>query len=469
MRQQGELTESLILSQIIKNVYFRDIVLSQLRPTWFEDDNNGKLYKALHSLVVKDKVVKLDRKTIALRFKDEEVVNRIFEEDNYPNENVDFLIKETEGWAKEQSLKEAVLNVADILADKKDTRPIGNIIREADSVSFDRNLGHNYKKDINKRFKFYGKIDEHISTGWDMLDMFTNGGLQNKTLTVVMAPSGVGKTLFGTNLAGNLISNGLNGIYLTLELAEEIIARRVDAQLTRIPYYTLPSEKKRVVEFFDDFYKNGGGNLYVKEYPPSKACTLNIRTYLKELELIEKIKPNFLMVDYIQLMKPNSDRSGINSYDKYGEIAEELRELAVELNIPIITFSQVQRSGYGNPELGLTHMSNSMAIANTSDLIISMTQTEAEEVENLQTWRIVKNRLGSKNSFIMQQDDELLRFDEIINKEEKERFIHWKKTNEFIGNPEENEKDEITHDDLVMNKDEVLKKEIETERCNGFS
>ena len=474
MQQQGpgELTEDLVLSQIIKNVYFRDVVLTNLRPAWFEDDANIKLYKALHSLVVKDKVGKLDRKTIALRFNDNDVVNRIFDESDYPNENVDFLIKETEKWAQRRFMEEAIITSADILADGKDTRGVQGLIKEASAFSFDTNLGLNYRDDIDRRFDFYCKVEERISTNWRMLDMFTNGGLQNKTLSVIMAPSGVGKTLFGTNLAGNLMSNGMTGIYLTLELAEEIIARRVDSQLTKIPYYNLPNEKKNVVEFFDNFYKKGGGNLYVKEYPPSRACTLNIRTYLKELELLEKIKPNFLIVDYIQLMKPNNDRGGMNSYEKYGEIAEELRELAVELNIPIITFSQVQREGYGNSNLGLTHMSNSMAIVNTSDLIISMTQTEVEEEEHLQTWRIVKNRLGRKGvSFVMQQDPELLRFDEVINREETEDLEMWEKDHKIIGNPEEEEKEDVNYDDIIMNKDEKAKKEklIETERCKGFS
>lgn len=429
---QEELRENLIISQIIRNAYYRDTVLTHLKPSFFEDEENNALFKAIHSLVVKDKIQKLDKKTLRLKYKNQEKLNEIFAEDEYPTENVDFLLKITEKWGKDQSLTEAVIESADIINDNPaEIHSIGRLVENALAFSFEKNMGLNYRKDIKRRIDYYKRTDEKIPTGIPMLDFFTNGGLQKKTLTVISGSSGLGKTLAGTNLSANFMERGLNGVYITLELAEELIGRRVDSLVTNIAYQSLDGAESKIRRKFKNYDK---GNLFIREYPPSKACTLNLKTYLKELELLEKYKPDFVIVDYIQLMKPNHDRTGMSSYEKFREIAEELREMAVDLDIPLITFSQVRREGYDNTSLNLTHVSDSIGIVNTADLVIGMTTYTGEEkddekpdskimpenkLKSFQLWKIMKNRLGKAGVyFIMELNHRLLKFTNKVSDEE---------------------------------------------------
>jgi KaiC/GvpD/RAD55 family RecA-like ATPase len=410
--------EDLIMSQILKNVYYREKVLQHITPDFFDEVENEKMFEAIKILISKDKVQKLDGATLKLRYNNVDRIKFLINDiEDYPTENIPFLLKQTEYWGGEQALKRAILDSADDIKEGKGKSLIGGRIKQALSFSFDKNVGLNYTKDIHKRFEFYNKIDEKISTGWDMLDVFTNGGLQKKTLTIGAGSSGLGKTLLGTNLTATLIKSGLTGVYITLELAEEFIARRIDSVIAKVPYYSLPREEGKVAE---EIQKKVKGNVYVREYPPSKASCANIINFIKDLEISEKVKMDFVVVDYIQLMKPNYANKVTNSYEKYKDIAEELREMAVEMNIPVISFSQVQRAGYGNSGMGLSHIADSIGIVNTADLVIGMTQTLEEEEDLLQTWRIIKNRLGRKGvEFRIQLDDDLLVFNQVINDEER--------------------------------------------------
>lgn len=426
--------EDLIMSQMLKNVYYREKVIQHLKPDFFEDVENEKLFDAISLLVEKDHVHKLDTTTLRLRYNNIDHIKFLQDDvEDYPTENIHFLLKETERWGKERALQIAVLASADILNEKKDKALIGQHIKEALSFSFDKNLGLDYKRDIHKRFEFYNRVDEKISTEWDMLNLYTNGGLQKGTLTIFAGSSGLGKTLCGTNLTAHFIKKGLVGAYVTLELAEEFIARRIDSVITRVPYYSLPRAEEKVTE---EIGKRVKGNVFVREYPPSKASSANILNFVKDLEIVNKVKLDFLVVDYIQLMKPNHASKNSNSYDKYKDVSEELREMAVELNIPVISFSQVQRSGYGNSGMGLSHIADSIGIVNTADLVIGMTQTLEEEPELMQTWRFIKNRLGRKGvEMRLQMDDELLAFNQVINEEERikiQDYIDRQKTSEAV-------------------------------------
>ena len=402
-----ELTEELIISQIIRNALYRDNVLTELKPSYFEDIENAELFKVMQTLVLKDKIQKIDKKTLRFKFNDAEKLDAIFAEEEYPAGNIDFLMTQTETWGKENAMVEAVMESAEIIEEKKDTGRIGKLIEDAMSFSFDRNLGMDYINDLERRIDFYTQPNNKLSTGFVQLDEHTNGGLPKKTLSITAGSSGLGKTLFGTNLASNFMKQGYNGVYITLELAEELIGRRVDSITTGMDYGGLSKKKNtdKLVTKLKHAFQTGLGRLFIKEYPPSKACCLNLKSYLKELELIEKIKPEFLIVDYIQLMKPNNERSGQNSYDKYKEIAEELRELAMEFDIPVITFSQVRRDGYNTSSAEMTQISDSMGIVNTADLVVIMSHYEPEEpIKDCkpQLWKIVKNRLGMVgNYFVM--------------------------------------------------------------------
>lgn len=413
----SEITEELIISQLVKNVNFREKVIGYLKHNFFDDESNEEFFKSVSNLVIEDKIKILDRNTLALRIKDTGKIDSILSKEfDFPEANITLLINEAEKWAQNQILKDALIKSVDNFENKKDRNVIGNLIKEAMSFSFEKNTGLSYKRDIKRRFEFYNRIEEKLATGYDLLDFFTYGGLQKKTLTVFAASSGLGKTLLGTNVAAMMSRKGHNGVYITLELAEEFIARRMDSINTGIFYNDIPDHINDVTEFIQNNVK---GDVRIREYPPSKACVYNLMSYIRELELSENFKADWVAVDYIQLMQPNNPEAGQNSHDKYKNIAVELREMAYELNIPVITFSQVNRAGYDNSNMGLSNISDSIGIVNTADLMVGMTQTAEEALENFQTWKIIKNRMGRRGVELrVHQDPNTLRFSQKLNPEE---------------------------------------------------
>lgn len=410
-----DLKEELILNQIIKNVYYREKVMGHIKSTFFEDNENKKLFKALHELILK-KVTILDRNTLLLNFPYQEKIDDILVLE-YPNENIPYLIATTEEWTKLQSLKIAVMAAADIVVDKKDPFQIKSLIEEALSVSFDTDLGLDYINDIDKRFTKYGEEEKKIPTGYTMLDHYTNGGLPTKKLILFTGQPNLGKTMMLCNLACNMSSRGTNGVYLTLELDKETIGRRCDSINTQIPYFSLFKNKSKAINFFKS-YK--GGNIFIKEYPASKANSVNIRTYLKELEVHKKYKPDYLIVDYLNLMKPNNAGRLDNMYLLNFYISLELRELAIELDIPVITANQLTTPSIGSTNVGLGDLRGGAGPAENADLIISLTQSEEQEPENLITWKIIKNRIGRKNGKLETQFHiETLKVNEILTSEDR--------------------------------------------------
>jgi len=393
--------ENLILSQIIKNVYFREKIVPNIKAIYFEDDDNSELFVALKDLT-QDNLKKIDSSALLLRYPKKEKIRELLGID-FENENIDWLIDETEKWARLQAIKNAVMQSVDIIvaADKKKDKTEGDftqvekLVKDAVAVSFDKNLGINYFDDIEGRIERYKKQDEgSLSTGYRMLDYYTCGGLKPKTLTVLLAQVNLGKTQALCNLSANFMKSGLKGIYLTLELEEDIIARRHDSILTKIPYSELPISVKEVTSFFDKW--QGTNEYFIREYPPSKASCINIRTYFKELEMYMGFKFDYLIVDYINIMKSNYYERGQNSYEVFKNVTIELREIATEYNIPVITAAQVGRESFGSSSVGMDSVRSSMGIVENSDLIISMSQTPDQEPDNFITWTLVKNRLGRR-------------------------------------------------------------------------
>lgn len=410
------ITEQLILSTIMKNVYYRERVFPYLKAGYFDEDSHQRLFSSI-SRLLDNKATVLDMATVALEFSDEDLLHNIFILD-FPNENIEYLITETEKWVKDQSIKNAVMASADILVTKKDPIKIRDMVTEALAVSFDKDLGLDYVSDVEYRLERYSTQSKSLATGYTMLDYYTHGGPKGKTLTVYMAASNLGKTMMMCNLDSNFNKAGFNGIYLTLELDRDIIARRKDSINTGIPYFSLLENKENVLKFFND-YK--GGNTFIKNYPPSKASTANLRTYLKELEIHKKYKPDYIMVDYINLMRQDSPSKNDNMYQIYFDISKELRELAIELDCPIITATQVQREAYGKANVGMEHSRGSMGIIENADLVIALTQVEDQEAEHLITQKILKNRLGRRaGKFESQFDPETLRVREILTEDDRE-------------------------------------------------
>lgn len=427
-----QLTEDLLLAQLIRNDVFREKVISYVKPTFFEDEVNIDFFKSLSNLVLVDKVKVLDRATLKLRVEDKEKLESLFStEFEFSDKNTSFLVIEAEKWAQRAAIREALQKSVDFYDQYKheDRFIVGNLVKEAMSFSFEKNMGLSYKRDIKRRFEFYNRIEEKLPTGYDLLDFYTYGGFQKKTLSIIMASSGLGKTLLGTNLAAMMSRQGHNGIYLTLELAEEFIARRMDSINLNCNYNEIPVMQKEVEDYIS---KNIKGDVRIREYAPSKASAINILSYVRELEEKEKFKADFLAVDYIQLMKANNPRPNSNSYEKYKDIAEELRELAQELDIPVISFSQVNRSGYDTSNVGLSSISDSMGIINCADFCLAMSQTAEELLENYQTWRIVKNRMGRRGIDIrVHQDPSTLKFSQVLNPEETRMLADFRERRKY--------------------------------------
>ena len=443
------LNEKVILSQIISNVYYREKVVPYIKPDYFEHSDNRDLSRTILTLLDK-KVTTLDKTTLLLDYPNKEKIDEIFEV-SYPNENIENLIKDTEKWCKDRALYIAILKGADIIAERKDVNLIDSLVKEALSVSFDQDLGLDYQHDIEARFERYAEGINSLSTGYTMLDHYTNGGIQNKTLSVILGQSNLGKSHVLCNLTTNLNTNGYNGIYLTLELDKEVIGRRCDSINTQIPYFSLLKEKNKAINILK---KLKGGNTFIKQYPSSKASCVNIRTYLKELEIHKKFKPDFLIVDSLNLMKPNGNVSVDNMYNFYGRITIELRELAIELNIPVITAIHVKTSSYGAADINQEDVRGSLAVMEVSDLGIALIQTPDQEPENMITWKLIKNRLGRRNGRIETKINmETLKISEIITSEDREILNNQKTYDEVL---ELNKAEGIELDNLLKDDADVV-------------
>src|SRR4030065_1427242 len=434
-----DLKEELILNQITQNIYYREKVIGHIKSSYFENNDNKKLFKVIHELIEK-KVTILDRNTLLLNFPHQDKVDDILAL-SYPNENIPYLISTTESWCQLQSLKLAVMKSADIVVEKKDPFQIKSLIEDALSVSFDTDLGLDYINDIDSRFTKYGEEEKKISTGYTMLDHYTNGGLPTKKLVLFTGQPNLGKTMMLCNLACNMSASGANGVYLTLELDKETIGRRCDSINTQIPYFNLFKNKNKAINFFKS-YK--GGNIFIKEYPASKANSVNIRTYLKELEIHKKYKPDYLIVDYLNLMKPNNLNKMDNMYLVNFYISLELRELAIELDIPVITANQLTTSSIGATNVGLGDLRGGAGPAENADLIISLTQSEEQEPENLISWKIIKNRIGRKNGKLETQFHiETLKVNEILTSEDR-AILDSKNDHNFIVEENKKYNDELS-------------------------
>ena len=445
------LREELILSQIINNCYYREKVLSNIKPVYFENADNNKLFKTITKLL-DEKVVVLERNILRLNFHDTEKIDYILSLE-FHNENIDNLIKETETWCQTRALEINILKSADIIAEGKDRTIIPTLMNEALSVSFDKDLGIDYTNDLESRFLRYDpSLERKIPTKYQMLDYYTNGGLSEKTLVVFLGASNLGKSLMMCNVICNMVNQGYNGVYLTLELSKEVIGRRCDSINTQLPYFNLFKLKDQAIKKLS---KMKLGHLFIKEYPSSKASCVNIRSYLKELEIYKKFKPDFIVVDSLNLMKTNSSMDINNMYNYYGRITIELRELAIELGIPIITAIHVGRQAYGSANVGQEDVRGSLAIMEFSDVGISLSQTSDQEPENLITWKLVKNRLGRKNGKLETRfDNETLKVSEILTSEDREKLEGEKNFNSI---PIEDKKTEVEEglsslDDLLTDK-----------------
>jgi len=313
------------------------------------------------------------------------------------NSDQEWLIKETEDWCKERAIYNAILNGIHIIdgKDKKRTPEVlPSILSEALAVSFDTNIGHDYTEQSEDRFEFYHTKEDKIPFDLDFFNKMTKGGLPNKTLNVALAGTGVGKSLFMVHVAANCLMQGKSVLYISLEMAEERIAERIDANLMNVTMDDLRDLPRHMYESkFERIQKKTQGKLIIKEYPTASAHCGHFRSLLNELKLKKDFSPDILFIDYINICASSRFKSGIvNSYTYIKAIAEEMRGLAVEFGIPIVSATQTTRQGFVSTDIGLEDTSESFGLPATADLMFALIQTDELLELNQMVVKQLKNR-----------------------------------------------------------------------------
>jgi replicative DNA helicase len=320
-------------------------------------------------------------------------------ETNRPTETeIQWLVDKTEKFCQEKAIYNAVLGSISILDGKDKTHDKGQIpkiLSDALAVSFDNSVGHDYLDDSDIRYDFYHRKEERIPFDLDYFNKITKGGLPNKTLNIALAGTGVGKSLFMCHVAASCMVQGKNVLYLTMEMAEEKIAERIDANLLNInldDLMELPKDlyDKKVARVREKCT----GKLIIKEYPTASASVTHFRTLLNELNLKRSFIPDIIFVDYLNICCSSRIKAGanINSYTYVKSIAEELRGLAVEFNVPIVSATQTTRSGYTSSDPGLEDTSESFGLPATADLMFALITSEDLEAMGQIMVKQLKNR-----------------------------------------------------------------------------
>lgn len=318
--------------------------------------------------------------------------------------NADWLVAETEKFCKDKAVYNAILKSIEIIdgRDKKSsTEALPSILSEALGVSFDNHVGHDYLADAADRFEFYHRVESRIPFDLDLFNKITAGGMPNKTLNVVLAGTGVGKSLFMCHVAASSLAQGKNVLYITLEMAEERIAERIDANLMGVTMADLKDLPKQMFESRVDKIKNKTeGRLIIKEYPTAGAHVGHFKALLNELSLKQSFHPDLIVIDYLNICTSSRIKqgAGVNSYTYIKSIAEELRGLAVEHDVPILSATQTTRGGYGNTDVDLTDTSESFGLPATVDFMFALISTDELEELNQLLVKQLKNRYNDPTS-----------------------------------------------------------------------
>ena len=296
--------------------------------------------------------------------------------------NTDWLVDATEKWCKERAVYLAMMDAISIHQGEntdKGSESIPEILSEALAVSFDDHIGHDYLLDYEERYAFYHLKEERTSFGLNYFDKITKGGLPNKTLNIALAGTGVGKSLFMCSMASSVLLQGKNVLYITLEMAEERIAERIDANLLDVNVQDIIEIPRPIFETkVTNIQKKTQGQLFIKEYPTASAHAGHFDALLKELQLKKSFRPDIIFIDYLNICTSSRYRAGsnVNSYTTIKAIAEELRGLAVKYNVPVVSATQTTRSGFSSSDVDLTDTSESFGLPATADFMFALISNE---------------------------------------------------------------------------------------------
>ena len=312
--------------------------------------------------------------------------------------NTEWLVDATEKWCRDRAIYLALMSsikIADGQEDNKGRDAIPHILSDALAVSFDNHVGHDYLEDYEARYESYHKKEEKIPFDLEFFDKITKGGVPNKTLNIALAGTGVGKSLFMCHFASSVLLQGKNVLYITLEMAEEKIAERIDANLLDVNIRDLTDLPRVIFENkVTKLSEKTQGQLIIKEYPTASAHAGHFKTLLNELTLKKSFKPDIIFIDYLNICASSrySKLGNVNSYSYIKAIAEDLRGLAVEYNVPIISATQTTRSGFGSSDIDLTDTSESFGLPATADLMFALISTDELEGLNQIMVKQLKNR-----------------------------------------------------------------------------
>jgi replicative DNA helicase len=319
--------------------------------------------------------------------------------------NEDWMLENTEKFCKDRAVYNAILSSISIIdgRDKVHTKDaIPSILSDALAVSFDSHVGHDYIEDYESRYDYYHRVEEKIPFDLEMFNKITKGGLSKKTLNIALAGTGVGKSLFMCHMAGSCLTQGRNVLYITMEMAEERIAERIDANKLNLTMDELKVIDKDIFENRISKIKDKTqGKLIIKEYPTASAHAGHFRALLEELKLKREFKPDIIFIDYLNICASQRMKQGanVNSYTYVKAIAEELRGLAVEYNVPIVSATQTTRSGYTNSDPGLEDTSESFGLPATADFMFALVSNEELEGLNQIIVKQLKNRYNDPSFY----------------------------------------------------------------------
>ena len=400
-----EQIESTILKNLIYNEEYSRKSIPFIKPEYFEDRKEKIIFEEIISFIVKyDSSITIEALNIEVDNRtdltEDEVkgIKEIITSLKESSVDQQWLIDSTEKWCRDRAIYLALMesiHIADGNDENKNRDSIPTILSDALSVSFDNNIGHDYLLNYEERYEFYHKKEEKIEFDLEYFNKITKGGLPNKTLNIALAGTGVGKSLFMCHFASSVLLQGRNVLYITMEMAEEKIAERIDANLLNVDIQTLAQLPKIMFENkITDLSKKTQGKLIVKEYPTASAHAGHFRALLNDLALKKAFRPEIIFIDYLNICTSQRFRnaSSVNSYTMVKSIAEELRGLAVEFNVPIVSATQTTRSGYGSSDVDLTDTSESFGLPATADLMFALISTDELEEQNQIMVKQLKNR-----------------------------------------------------------------------------
>lgn len=418
--------EQKILAHLVSNEAYVRKVLPFIKSEYFSDTSNKVIFEVIRHyfdkynaipstealLIDVDKIPSLSTETY------QKITETVKTLDADNNTDMNWLLDQTETYCQDRAVYNAIMESISIIDGKSQQKGRGSIpqiLSEALAISFDNSVGHDFLGDTASRYEFYHRKEEKIEFDLDYFNVITRGGLPRKTLNVALAGTGVGKTLFMCHAAAANLSAGYNVLYITMEMAEERIAERIDSNLLNVTVDELQIMPRDVYDKKINRIKDKcKGRLIIKEYPTSSAGSSHFRHLIQELKIKKNFTPDIIYIDYLNICASSRMKMGnsVNSYTYIKAIAEELRGLSVEFNIPLITATQTNRDGYNSSDVDLTNTSESFGLPATADFMFALISTE--ELEDLGQLMVkqLKNRyndLGTHRTFCIGVDRSKMR------------------------------------------------------------